>query len=111
MGGDDPVAVVPGQGWYGDGLKLGVSKGRDVSARPRVGMALEAGVLVPTAGLQGGGDECGACAVGAWSARVPRASVTGGKVDLVAQIALVLVGDVIRDAIAAGGRSAARLGK
>ena len=55
---------------------------------------------------------CGACgAVGVWSVLIPRASVTRGKVDLVAQIALVLVGDVIRDAIAAGGRSAARLGK
>lgn len=50
-------------------------------------------------------------AVGAWSARVPRASVTGGKVDLVAQIALVLGADEIRDAIAAGSRSAARLDK
>ena len=50
-------------------------------------------------------------AVGKWGVRIPGASVTRSKVDLVAQIALVLVGDVIRDAIAAGGRSAARLGK
>ena len=46
-----------------------------------------------------------------WSVLIPRASVTRGKVDLVAQIALVLVGDVIRDAVTVRGRSAARLGK
>ena len=43
--------------------------------------------------------------------RIPGASVTRGKVDLVPQIALALGGDVIRDAIAAGGRRAARLGE
>ena len=50
-----------------------------------------------------------------WSMRIPRASDARCKVDLVAQIALVLVRDEIRDeirdAIAARGRNAARLSK
>ena len=50
-------------------------------------------------------------AVGKWGVRIPGASVTRGEVDLVAQIALVLGADEIRDAIAAGSRSAARLDK
>ena len=46
-----------------------------------------------------------------WSVLIPRASVTRSKVDLVPQIALVLGADEIRDAVTAGGRNAARLGK
>ena len=45
------------------------------------------------------------------SYNIPGASDARGKVDLVAQIALVLVRDEIRDAIAARGRNAARLSK
>ena len=50
-----------------------------------------------------------------WSMSIPGACDARCKVDLVAQKALVLarvlVGDEIRDAIAAGGRNAARLFK